>query len=123
MASVHRTRTNWRACWSIERDGKRAQRSRSFATRREALSYAREAERLYEKRGVAAADNLNTAQLAERFLAWCDGRVQQSTLHRYRSDLALLTRHVGHVLAARLTAEHLDAAYSILLRNGGAAGR
>jgi integrase len=123
MASIRRARNHWRAVWAIDIAGKRQQKSRTFATHREAIEFARAAERLYEARGVAAPGERTVAEQIERFLAWCDVHRQAATTHGYRKKLAYLSGYIGAIPLPRLTAEHLDIAYTAMLTDGGAGGR
>lgn len=119
MASVHRAGAGWRVAWRIEIDGRRRQRNRVFADRREAEDFARHCERAYEARGVAAAnDDPTFADFADRFLAWCDDKLQATTVATYRLDLSRARRHLAGVRLSRITPEMLDNAYSALLKDG-----
>ena len=123
MASVHRKDGHWRAMWRVEIDGKPRQRSKTFATRSEAQAHAREQERAFEVRGVAAVEELTAAQLADRFIAWCETRLRASTIYGYRRNLDFLLRHIGTMQLRRITPEHLDLAYASLRKTGSANGQ
>jgi integrase len=123
MASVQPDGKHYRVKFRVPVAGRLKDRSRTFATRREAEDYARQVERLYEARGVASAGEPTVAELVERFLAWCEVRRTGSTVHFYRAKLAYIVAAIGPVQLRRLTPEHLDAAYTHLVTAGGAAGR
>ena len=67
---------------------KPVQRSRSFATRREAAEFARVAERLYESRGVVAPEEKTVADQIELFLSWCSVHKRAATGRQQRSRRA-----------------------------------
>jgi integrase len=123
MASVHKDGAHWRALWSVSLDGKRAQRSRTFATKREALNHARLMESTFELRGVSAPQDKTVQGLIEAFLAWSETRRRAATVHFYRHKLVYLDRVLGGIPLRRLTVDHLDAAYDRLLRSGGIGGK
>jgi integrase len=123
MASVHKDGANWRAMWSVSLSGRRAQRSRSFATKREAQEHAGLMERTFELRGIAAPQDKTVQGLIEAFLVWCETRKRAATTHFYRCKLIYLDHALGGIPLRRLTADHLDAAYDQLLKAGGLRGR
>jgi integrase len=125
MASVHRLEGgNYKAVWRQGAGETLQQRSKTFATKREAQAYARQQERAFERRGVAAAPELTFTQLVEeKYLPWGAGRLQRSTMASYQRNLRLLSRFIGDMRVATINPEHLDLAYARLLAGGGAGGR
>jgi integrase len=120
MASVRKHNGSWQAVWSVtDADGRRRQRTRSFATKAEARAHADEVERLYEARGVAPPEDLTFDALIARYLDWCARRVQRTTLAGYARNLAYVARHLGPLRIRRVTAKHLDDAYAALAASGG----
>ncbi len=123
MASTHREGSRWRVKWRVWAGDKHKQRSKIFASRREAQSHADEMERLYEQRGVVAPTEQTTEEFFARFLAWRAPELQKSTLAGYRRNLDYLLPHVGKILLRRLSTEALDEAYAALRQSGGERGR
>jgi len=123
MASVHKDGTRWRAMWRVWTGDQHRQRSRTFASRREAQAHADQMERLYEQRGVVAPAEQTTAQFVARYLQWREQSLTKSTLAGYRRNLDYLLAHVGAVPLLRLTPETLDIAYTELRARGGKDGR
>lgn len=123
MASVHRDGSRWRAMWRVWTGDSSAQRSKAFASRREAEAHAEQMERLYEQRGVVAPVEQTVAEFVDRYLRWREQHLTQSTLAGYRRNLDYLLRHIGAVPLQRLTPEMLDAAYTSLRQSGGQNGR
>jgi integrase len=105
--------------WRVWLGDRHAQRSRSFASRREAQVHADEMERLYEQRGVVAPAEQTVTEFIARYLHWREQQLAKSTLAGYRRNLDYLLRHVGAVPLRRLTPETLDIAYVTLRESGG----
>ena len=74
-----------------------------------------------ENRLVADPHRHTVKEFLSRWLATLKQRGEHSpsTIVGYGRSVDLLARHVGHIQLSKLTAFHLDEAYSLLLRNGG----
>lgn len=123
MASIHKDGARWRAMWRVWTGDQHRQRSKTFATRREAQAHADQMERLYEQRGVVAPAEQTMEQFIARYLQWREQHLTKSTLAGYRRNLDYLLAHVGAVPLLRLMPETLDTAYTELRKHGGKDGR
>jgi integrase len=129
MASTRRSVTRagavrWQAIWRCAGpDGAVRQRTRNFATLKEARTCAGEMERNVERRGVHDAGRHTVEQYLRKLLDTLADRGEHSpaTISMYRGSIGLACRTIGSIALEKLTAADLDTLYAALLRPGAAA--
>ncbi len=96
--------------------GRRRQRSRTFATRREADAFLRKRIGEIERGEYGESGDMTVATLMERWLAEeAAHRVRPSTLRMYKRGAAVVVSGLGAVRLSRLTASRVQAFYASLV--------
>ncbi len=129
MASVRRQVSTtgkifYQAIWNLyDKDGNRKRQTRAFDKASAAKAHASKMEAECEKRGVGDTDRQTFAAFVARVLAFWQGRgkLAETSLMGYRRNLAFLSREIGHIQIAKLTALHIDEALAALKKGGGMA--
>jgi integrase len=128
MASVRRIRKQsgtivYQAVWRepAGANDQRRQLTRNFSKAADARAHASKMEQDAERRGIADIDGHSVERYLRRWLSTLRDRGEHSpaTLAGYARCVDMAVRELGNVPLSRLTAQHLDHAYSRLLKHGG----
>lgn len=126
MASVVKRKAKngrvfYQAIWWAEIAGKRKQQSKSFERKRDADAHAKEMASTVEAQGIIDPQKHTTAEYLKRWLATLQAKGEHSptTISGYARNCEMISRYVGDIELAKLTAQHLDLAYAELLKSGG----
>ena len=129
MASVRRQvsttgKVFYNATWNLyDKDGNRRRQSKAFDRLSDARAHAAKMEAECEKRGVGDVERQTFAAFKERVLAFWElrGSLADTTQIAYRRHLEMLSRQIGHIPIAKLSALHIDEALAVLKASGGVA--
>lgn len=127
MASYRKQKTSrgttvWQAVWREPvPGGKLKQRTKNFASEKEARNHAQRQEQEIERRGVGDPQKHNVERYFKRWLAYLTERGEHSpsTLSSYRRHSTMASVHIGHIQLEKLAPGDLDDMYTVLLRRGG----
>lgn len=122
MATVRKVRKPsgtviYQAIW---REARR-QRTRNFSRAAEARAFAQQMEQEAERRGIGDPEQHTVERFLRRWIATLKDRNEHSpaTISGYERCIGMASREIGDVPLARLTARHLDQAYSRMRKHGG----
>jgi integrase len=129
VASVRKSLTRkgtlrWQAIWNEPGPGgSTRQRTKNFASQKEARAHAHRAAREIEGRNVGDWEKHSLESYLKRWLAMLEarGELSPTTMAGYRRHVHLAGKHIGHIHLERLSPADLDSLYAQLLQRGGVA--